>query len=424
MGENMKAKKKAKLDLIDEETLIVGIDIGKKKHHARFINLRGYELGKVFSFPNNMDGMEKVIAKIEELKKQNNLAKAVIGLEPSGHYWKAAAQYMSSKGYKMALVNPYHIKKTKEIDDNCQIKNDRKDPLLVAKLVRDGDYFNPNLSSGIYSDIRRMYRLRLKVKKSLVRQKTAIKILLDEYFPEYEDFFSDISGVTSEYILRNYFPPKTIASENILALADRIKKVSRDRIKTDRILKLVEASKRSIGITTGIEAASLEKTYILDEIKDLKQKLAYIDSRLKHYLDQTQYAKYLLSIPGVGTVTAAGFLGEVGDISKYSSAKEIIKLAGLNLIEISSGQKKGIKKLSKRGNSILRYLLYQCAVVAIAKNAQIKKYFDYQVKTKNKMKMLVAVQCKLARIMFALLKYKKYYDPEVVEAITFEQAVA
>lgn len=420
----MKAKKKAKLDLIDEDTLIVGIDIGKRKHHARFINLRGYELGKVFSFPNNRDGMEKAITEIERAKIKNNLAKAVIGLEPSGHYWKATAHYLSAQGYKLALVNPYHIKKTKEIDDNCQTKNDRKDPLLIAKLVRDGDFFNPNLSSGIYAEIRRMYRLRLKVKKSLVRQKTALKILLDEYFPEYEDFFCDILGVTSEYMLRNYFLPKKIAKENILTLIGKIKIVSRDKIKTDRILKLVEASECSIGITIGLEAAVLEKTYTLDEIKELKQKLAYMDKRLKHYLDQIEFSKYLLSIPGVGIVTAAGFLGEIGDISKYASAKEIIKLAGLNLVEISSGEKRGAKKISKRGNSILRNILYQCAVVAIAKNRQIKRYFSYQTKTKNKMKMLVAVQCKLIRIMFALLKYKKYYDPEVVLENIFEQAVA
>ena len=49
----MKTKKKAKLGLIDENTLIIAIDIGKRKHHTRFINLRGYELGKVFSFINN-----------------------------------------------------------------------------------------------------------------------------------------------------------------------------------------------------------------------------------------------------------------------------------------------------------------------------------------------------------------------------------
>jgi len=86
----MKAKKKAKLDLVDDDTLVVEIDVGKRNHYCRFINVRGYEIGKGFSFSNNRDGMEKAISKIEEAKIQNNLVKAVIGLGPSGHYWKPA----------------------------------------------------------------------------------------------------------------------------------------------------------------------------------------------------------------------------------------------------------------------------------------------------------------------------------------------
>jgi len=200
--------------------------------------------------------------------------------------------------------------------------------------------------------------------------------------------------------------------------------ISRGKIGAPKVLKLVEYARDSIGITTGLDAAVLEKTYILEEISNLKLKLACLNKKLKYYLDRIEHSKYLLSIPGVGVVTAAGFLGEVGDISKYKSAKEIIKLAGLNLVEISSGIKRGKKKISKRGNNRLRCLLYQCAVVAISKNSQIKKYFSYQAETKNKMKMVVAVQCKLARIMFALLKYKKYYDPEEVLKSMVAQEVA
>jgi len=424
MGENMKAKKKAKLDLVSDDTLVVGIDVGKRNHYCRFINVRGYEIGKGFSFSNNRDGMEKIISKIEEAKIQNNLTKAVIGMEPSGHYWKAAAHYLSDSGYRLALVNPYHIKRIKEIEDNCQTKTDPKDSLLIAKLVRDGDFFDPNLADGIYAELRRMYRLRLKVSKSLVKEKTKLKILMDEYFPEYEGLFCNILGATSEYIIDNYFLPESIAKENILSLAGKIKMISRGKIGTSKVLKLIECARDSIGINTGIDAAVLEKTYILKDISNLKLKLAYINKKLKYYLDRIEYSKYLLSIPGVGVVTAAGFLGEVGDISKYKSAKEIIKLAGLNLVEISSGIRKGKKKISKRGNNRLRCLLYQCAIVAISKNSQIKKYYSYQAETKNKMKMVVAVQCKLARIMFALLKYRKYYDPEEVLKSMVAQEVA
>ena len=134
MGEDIKPMVKAKLDLIDENTLIAGIDIGKRKHYLRFINLRGYELGKVITFVNTRDGMEKIGSEIEKVKKQNNLAKAVIGLESLGHYWKAAAHCLSTEIYRLTLVNPYYIKKTKEIDDNSQTKSDREALFLLQSL--------------------------------------------------------------------------------------------------------------------------------------------------------------------------------------------------------------------------------------------------------------------------------------------------
>lgn len=411
----MKAKKKAKLDLVDEDTLIVGVDVGKKKHYCRFINLRGYEIGKVFSFKNNRDGMEKVVDKIEKAKAKNNLAKVVIGIEPSGHYWKPAVYYLKARGYPVALVNPCHVKRLKELEDNCQTKTDIKDCLLVAKLVKDGNYFNPNLCSGIYAELRRLSRLRLKIKKTYVREKTKLRSLLDEYFPEYEGIFYDLLGKASTYVIKNYFLPEKLARADTLKLAAALAKVSRGKVKKSKALKLITSAKSSIGITEGRDAAILEKDYTLGQIDDLKKKLNKITKKMISLLKSIGPSKYLLSIPGVGPITAAGFIGEVGDIEKYSSSKEVIKLAGLNLYEISSGMHKGKKRISKRGNRFLRVTLYQCAVVAVAKNPQIRRYFKNRSKNKNKMKVLVAVQAKLARIMFALLKGKKYYDPKEVE---------
>ena len=361
---------------------------------------------------------------LEKVKKDNQLSKAVIGMEPSGQYWRPAAYYLQERGYSIALVNPYHVKKIKEIEDNSQSKTDAKECLLVAKLVKDGGYFETNLLSGAYAEIERLSRFRLKVKKDFIKEKTRLRTLLDEYFPEYEGIFYDVLGKSSVYILQNYFLPQALAKANLVELSKSISRISRAKIKPERVAKLVEAARASIGVTRAKEAALLEKNHILERIQDLRVKLEEITLKLEQYLETIEGSRYILSIPGVGTITAAGFLGEVGDISKYRSAKEIIKLAGLNLVEISSGAKKGKKKISKRGNHFLRLALYQCAVVAITRNSQIKRYFADRTKTKNKMKTLVAVQCKLARILFALLKGKKYYDPKEVEKHVFAEATA
>lgn len=282
----MKEKKKAKLDQITGDTLIAGMDIGKRKHYLRFINQRGYELGKVFSFKNNRDGMEKAVDMIEKVKRDNNLSRAVIGIESSGQYWKAAAYYLQERGYPLALVNPYHVKKIKELEDNSQTKTDIKDCILVAKLVRDGNYFNPNLSHGIYAELKRLSRLSLKVKKSYIREKIKLRTLLDEYFPEYEGIFYDLLGASSIYVLKNYFLPQALADANLIELARNLAAISRGKIKTSRVVKLVDTAKGSIGITSATDTALLEK----------------ITVKIKKYLASIEHSQYLLSIPGVGYV--------------------------------------------------------------------------------------------------------------------------
>lgn len=52
------------------------------------------------------------------------------------------------------MVNPHHVHKSKELDDNSPSKNDCKDPKVIANLVRDGRYFYTYMPSGIYAELR------------------------------------------------------------------------------------------------------------------------------------------------------------------------------------------------------------------------------------------------------------------------------
>ena len=72
----------------------------------------------------------------------------------------------------------------------------------------------------------------------------------------------------------------------------------------------------------------------------------------------------------------AGLIGEVGDFSKFRTQSEIMKLAGLDLYEISSGKRKGEKRISKRGRSLLRKILYFAARQHIRKNGIMQEYYE------------------------------------------------
>ena len=131
-------------------------------------------------------------------------------------------------------------------------------------------------------------------------------------------------------------------------------------------------------------------------------------------LEQVPYAKHILEIPAIGTVNFAHFLGEIGELTRFSHWQQIRKYAGYNLVENSSGEHKGKSKISKRGRHMLRSVLYQMALVMIAKNKEIKQLYGYLTKRKDnplkKKQAVVAVIGKILSIIFALVKKDEKYD--------------
>jgi transposase len=119
-------KQNERIASITENTMVVGCDIGSSIHYGRAFNYRGMELsGKPFRFANDQAGFKSLTVWMERFKAQNGLAEVVIGFEPTGHYWFNLGSYLKSAGLRMVMVNPAHVKRTKEFDDNTQDKNDR-----------------------------------------------------------------------------------------------------------------------------------------------------------------------------------------------------------------------------------------------------------------------------------------------------------
>ena len=147
-----------KIAQVTDKTLVVGVDVGSDKHFARAILARGYEVSKKpFEFANTRDGFEKFVNWSYHLATENQLTKIFVALEPTGHYWFNLADYLKAYDVKLVLVAPQHVKHSKEMDDNTQMKNDRKDPLVIAKLVTEGRYMFPYIPEDIYAELREIH---------------------------------------------------------------------------------------------------------------------------------------------------------------------------------------------------------------------------------------------------------------------------
>ena len=73
------------------------------------------------------------------------------------------------------MVNPHHVHKTKELDDNSPSKNDRKDPRVIAGLVRDGRYFYSYMPTGVYAELRNASNRRFVLVEEQTRVRTVCR---------------------------------------------------------------------------------------------------------------------------------------------------------------------------------------------------------------------------------------------------------
>lgn len=145
----MKYTQNDKILQITDKTLIVGVDIAKEVHYARAFDYRGIELGKIFRFGNLQLEFDGFRAWVHQVFLEYGKDGVIVGMEPTGHYWYNLAHYIVEHDMRITLVNPYHVKRAKELDDNSPTKNDQKDSKTIAMLVKDGRYSVPYIPQGI-----------------------------------------------------------------------------------------------------------------------------------------------------------------------------------------------------------------------------------------------------------------------------------
>jgi len=402
-----------------EHTHIIGVDIAKNKHWACIMDsLTELPVGSPFAFQNTRDGFLRLLGQIGKAQERTGATRVVVGMEPSGHYWKALAAFLREMGITVVTVSPLHVKRAKEFDDNSPTKNDRKDAWVIARRINDGDFFDPYLPEGIYADLRALTQTRQQQRAKLNQAQNQLHALLDEYFPEFTSVFADPFGQASIHVLGHCPFPSDILALCPKELAKGLSQASNGRVGTTRAVKLREAAKDSVGVRHGLEGVRLRLRQYLAEISFCKAQLHETEAAMAEALQKTGLAAYLLSAPGVGVVTAASLLGEAGDLSRYEDWRQLRKLAGYNLKENSSGLKNGHTHITKRGRPGLRCLLYQAAMILVTRNAQFKALYQHlKTRKENPLKgkqALVAVACKLLRVLFTLAIKKRCYDPAVV----------
>jgi transposase len=403
----MKSKTK-KVQSINGKTLVVAVDIGKTVHYGYFRAPNGEDL-KPFRFYNFKKSFEQFWAKICRFQRQHNLEDVMIGFESTGPYAEPLFHFLRKRPANLIQVNPMHSKRLRELEGNSPNKTDKKDPRVIADVISLGHALTLVVPEGPAAELRRLTQARERAMKSRTVMVNQLQHLVFVIFPE---FFSVMKKLTKSamYLIKNHTTPETIYSMGVESLTEILKKVSRGKLGQERAKELFEAARDSIGIYEGKESIILEIEHLVSKIEDEDRFIDNLKKKMAEYLDQIPYSGSLLSIKGIGTITTAGLIGEVGDFRKFSTISEITKLAGLDLYEVSSGKHKGQRHISKRGRSLMRKLLFFAAINAVKSNGIMHEPYQQMLdRGMPKIKALIAISRKLLRIIFAIARDNTKY---------------
>ncbi|WP_132313686.1 IS110 family transposase [Paenibacillus sp. BK033] len=398
--------------------LVIGIDMAKETHVAQATNFRGIVVSKRhLSFSNSIEGFEKLNRWMTELLQKHRLKRLIIGMEPTGHYWFNLANWLSDKGIHVVMVNPATTKRNKENRDNSPSKNDPKDALTIADSVSRGFYYEYTRQSLVFQRLKTIMSDREFWVTCSVRLQNRIVRWLDIRFPEYPSVFKDWTCKRSMATLKTFPCPQDLENYIVHDVIDAWR-VHMQRVGGstgfEKAAQLIARAKCSVGEQAAAEEAKADLRRLIEEFERVTTMLEQIERDIEVLLSEIPMAQQLRTIKGLGKIFTAAILAGTGDLRQYAHGRQVMRKAGLNLAESSSGRRKGQIVLSKRGDSALRKYLYLATVQLVWNNPVFRHLHEHNVQEKKmkKQQSIFKLIGKLARILVGIVQRGEKFTPE------------
>ena len=215
-------------------------------------------------------------------------------------------------------------------------------------------------------------------------------------------------------ILKNCPTPRKLLDEDKEILYALVNQWSRGRKKKETVDRLTSLAEDSVGSPIDIDAIEVEIPFIVDEILFIEKKIKEIKEHIKKQGSQIEEIELLETVPGIGTVSAASIVGEITNISRFSSVKKLRAYVSIDpTLTESPGSVRGRSTISKRGFPYLRRTLYYAANASRRFSPTFKEYYKKKLSQHPDVERyaIVSVVNKLTGVIHCILKSKKPFDP-------------
>jgi transposase len=337
----------------------------------------------------------------------------LVGIEFAGTYGFTLAHYLHERGLRVVSVLAAHTKHWKEVTHAQALKTDAKDALVIADLVAQGKFVGFAFLERPYAELRYLVSAREHLTTLRTAALTRLISALDVVFPEYGRLFAQLYKPTALAILKAFPGPEALLAAPKRRVVKVLKRASQNHLGEARYDALIEAARQTLALPSAQGALKDELALIIERFELYERQLAECKARMVEAMQSLPEAQALLTIPGVAPVTAATFLGIVGDPSAYESSAQVLKLAGLSLVEKSSGLTKGRQRISKRGRPVLRRQAFMLALRCVPTGGIYRAEYERLLRNNGgrKVPALVAISRKALRLMFCIARERRAYVP-------------
>lgn len=372
----------------------IGIDISKYKHDFCIIANTGEIIVENSSFENNKKGFQYFL---DQLKPYNK-SQVHIAFEATGHYSLNLELFLINQGYSFMKMNPLVIHQFLKARSLRRTKTDKADSISIANYLMSVPYKpNSHLLYNIYT-LKSLCRSR----QQLIKERSKFQVLLtnelDKSFPEIKPFFNNIISTTLLYILEKYTNTSHIS---LMKDYESLRKLSYGKFTYAKFAQLKQLAKDSIGYHDD-NSNLLISTYV-SIINNFNDKIGPIDKQISTIIKELN--PKMLTIPGLGEISAATILSEYGDIRNFSSPGKMLAFAGLEPSTIQSGTLEHNGKMVKHGSGHLRYTIMNIAMSILRYSPT---FYDYYLKKRSEGKChrvaLSHVCKKIIRVIYYLEK--------------------
>ena len=373
----------------------VGIDISKYKHDCCILSAADQNVVSKFVFQNNKDGFGLLLDSLRSFSSPEDIR---IGFESTSHYALNLELFLEKAHHSFMEVNPFLISEYKKSTTLRRTKTDSVDCEVIARWLMTVEY-KPHLKGFYHAySLKSLTRLRDR----LVRQRSLYLVkltnVLDHTFPEFKPFFQERFTKTALYLLETYGTAEKMSHLNI-ASYDKLRRVSHGRFSPQKFLALKALAANSVGECNSIFETELR--CLLSLYHNLSKQIAHLESEITRLIEEIR--PHYMTIPGIGPLSAAVIFAEYGDISKFSSPSQLLAFAGLEPGINESGTESHGGRMVKRGSSMLRYALLNCALPLISFDMTFAAYYaKKRAEGKPHRVALSHVAKKLLRVIFTL----------------------